>query len=521
MTLSYAHSPRHFNLTTYFLDRNLDEGRGERVALYCGEARYTYADVARLTNRIGQVLRDLGVGSGDRVLLALSDGVEFVATWYAVLKVGAVVAEVYTFLQPKDYQYYLIYSGARVIVVDATTVEKVRAVAAVCPELRHILVVGADPDGPCEASFDPLIAQASDTLDPANTSKDDIALWKFTTGSTGAPKAAIHRQRDPVISFAGYGLGVLGMTADDLVLPVPKLFFGYARDLATLFTFGVGAAGVIFPERSTPERLFDLIQRHRPSLLVQVPTMMSAMVDHPAAMTTDLSCLRLCTSAGEALPREVYHKWRRVFGVDVLDGIGSSEVYHIYISNRPGAVRPGSAGQLVPGYQASVVDPDGRPLSDGGTGELWVTGESVAVGYWNDPARSARTFVDGWVHTGDLFTRDADGYFWYQGRADDLLKVGGMWVAPLEVENCLLSHPAVRECAVVGYVHNGLTLPRAYVVLADATAMSTTLAAELQGYVRQQLAPHKYPRDLRFVAELPHTASGKVDRQALKADDGR
>lgn len=515
--LTYADIPRRFNLTTYFLDRNLEEGRGDRIALYCRDRPRTYTELARMTNRIGHVLKDLGVEMEDRVLIAMADGLEWVATWYAIPKIGAVTAEVYTFLQPKDYEYYLNYTRAKVVVVDETTRAKVLEVAPRCPHLRHVLVAGAVGElGPREVSFEQRIAQAPDSLDPADTTKDDFALWKFTTGSTGAPKAAVHCHHDPLISYEGYARGVLDYQPDDIVLPVPKLFFGYARDTVALFPFGVGAAGIVFPDRSTPERLFDLIERYRPTLFIQVPTMLNAMANHPDAARYDLGCLRLCTSAGEALPLEVYQRWQEVFGVEILDGIGSSEAYHIYISNRPGAVRPGSMGQLVPGYQALVVDEEGRPVPDGEVGELWVAGDSTALCYWNDHQKSKRTFAGDWVHTGDLVRRAADGYFWYQGRVDDLLKVGGIWVAPLEIEGCLLEHPAVRECAVVGYEEAGLTLPRAYFVLKEGFAEDERLADELKSFVKARLSPHKVPRDIRFVAELPKTASGKLDRRSLR-----
>jgi benzoate-CoA ligase family protein len=522
MTIAYTDIPNRFNLTRYFLDRTLEEGRAARVAVYAGDHAYTYGEVAGLANRIGHVLRDLGVRAGDRVLLALGDGVEFVAAWYAIIKIGGVSAEVYTFLQPKDYAYYINYTGAHVVVTDAATVDAIRTARVDCAELRHVLIagdLGPTPDlRPTESvrehALESLIARAPDALDAADTSKDDVALWKFTTGSTGAPKAAVHAQYHPLINYHAYGLGVLGLRQDDVVLPVPKLFFGYARDLTALYPFGVGGAGVVFPDRSTPERLFTLIARHRPTILVQVPTMLNVMASHPEAGAHDLSSLRLCTSAGEALPAEIYHKWKRAFGVDVVDGIGSSELYHIYISNRPGEVRPGSVGRLVPGYQARVADPDGRTVAAGEIGELWACGESAALMYWNEPEKSSHTFHGRWVRTGDLFRQDADGYFWYQGRADDLLKVGGIWVAPLEIEGCLTDHPAVAECAVVGYEQDGLTLPRAYVVVRDGSG-SPDLAEELQAFVRSRLAPHKYPRDVRFVERLPRTPSGKVDRRAL------
>jgi benzoate-CoA ligase family protein len=316
------------------------------------------------------------------------------------------------------------------------------------------------------------------------------------------------------VSFHNFALDTVGYREDDVVLPVPKLFFGYARDAATLFTFGVGAAGVVFRERSTPDVLFDLVERHRPTIMVQVPTMMSAMLEHPGAAERDLSSLRLCLSSGEALPAEVHRRWLDTYGVEVLEGVGSSELYHIYLSNRPGRTRPGSAGQVVPGYEARLLDDEGRPVPDGEPGELWVSGESAGIAYWRDHARTKRTFHGDAVRTGDLFVRDGDGFHWYRGRADDLLKVGGIWVAPLEVESCLLTHPAVAECAVVGYDEGGLTLPAAYVVVREGHE-TEGLADALQEHVRVELSPHKYPRDVRFVAELPKTASGKLDRRAL------
>ena len=297
------------------------------------------------------------------------------------------------------------------------------------------------------------------------------------------------------------------------MLPVPKLFFGYARDLAAMFPFGVGATGVIFAERTTPELIFELIARHRPTILVNVPTMMQAMLDHPGASRQDLSCLRLCTSAGEALPEPLHRRWNEAFGVEVLDGIGSSEAYHIYISNRPGRVRPGSIGEVVPGYSAEVVDDQGEPAPDGAIGRLWIRGESAALMYWQDEAASGLTFAGDLVMSGDLVERDAGGYFLYRGRADDLLKVGGIWVAPAEIERCLAEHPDVVECAVVAAERDGLTRGCAWVVV---KAGATATPESLQGFVRERLAPHKVPREVRLVADLPRTGSGKIDRSALR-----
>jgi benzoate-CoA ligase family protein len=504
-----------FNLARWFVDRHLEEGRGERTALLCGERRVTYAELAALVNRTGHVLRDLGVRQEERVLLALSDGVEFVATWYGAQKIGAVTAEVYTFLPTKDFAYYLDYTRAGVVVVDSTTLERVREARAELrdrPWPRALLTVGVAPEDlrEGEESLDVLMADAPAALDPAPTSPDDIAIWKFTTGSTGMPKACVHRTETPLRSFEHYARGVLDIRESDVVLAVPKLFFGYARDLAALYPFGVGAAGIVFPERATPERIFELVARHRPTILVNVPTMIRAMLEQP---DRDLSCLRLCTSAGEALPEELHRRWLESFGVEVLDGIGSSEAYHIYISNRPGAARPGTLGQVVPGYTALVVDEDGRELPDGETGRLWVEGDTAALMYWDAREKSNETYAGDVVMSGDLFARDADGFFHYRGRADDLLKVGGIWVAPQEIEQCLAALPDVAECAVVGYEEDGLQKPRAFVVVRDG---ATADAEALQTHVKTTLSPHKYPRDVRFVDELPRTGSGKIDRRALR-----
>jgi benzoate-CoA ligase family protein len=517
--LTYDDIPRAFNLATHFVDRNLEGGRGARTALIGPDGPTTYAELAALVNQSGHVLRELGVRPEERVLLVLADGVDFVALWYGAQKIGAVTAEAYTFLQPKDYAYYLDYTRAGVVVADSGTLERVREAAGSSSWLRHVLVVGeAGELRPGEVSFAALAAQAPDELEPAPTTRDDIALWKFTTGSTGLPKAAVHPQHSPLLSFEWYARGVLGLREDDVVLPIPKLFFGYARDLTALFPFGVGGTGIVFPERTTPERIFELVSRHRPSILAQVPTMMAAMVAHPDAKEQDLSCLRLCTSAGEALPRELYERWQATFGVEVLDGIGSSESYFIYVSNRPGRVRPGSVGEVVPGYRARVLDDEGREVPDGEVGTLWIEGDTAALLYWNEHEKTKRTFHGDLVNTGDLFVRDDDGYFWYQGRSDDLIKVGGIWVAPLEVEHCLVTHADVAECAVVGYEQGGLTLTRAHVVLRAGVTGSDELAATLQDHVRTHLSPHKYPRDVRFVAELPKTPSGKIDRRALRAE---
>lgn len=503
--MRYQDVPHHFNVGTHFLDRN----DGGRTALITNAGPVTYAELTAGANRVGNAMRALGVRQGDRVLIVLRDGVEFVATWYGAQKIGAVTAEAYTYLQVKDYRYYLDYVRPALVVADAVTVDRLRAAGA-----ENLLVVGVPQARlrPGERDFATVVDAQPAALEPAPTTRDDVAIWKFTTGSTGAPKACVLPARSPLLSFEWYARGVLGIRPDDVVLPVPKLFFGYARDLAALFPFGVGAAGIVFPERSTADRVFELIADHRPTILVNVPTMMRAMVSHPDAAAQDLSSIRLCTSAGEALPAELHRRWLDTFGVEVIDGIGSSEAYHIFLSNRPGRSRPGSLGEAVPGYRIRLVDEEGRDVPDGRTGVLEVTGETVALAYWGDSERSARVFTgEHTVRSADLLSRDPDGHFHYRGRADDLLKAAGVWVAPTEIENCLLEHPAVLDCAVTGYQADGLTLPRAFVV-ADAQVS----VQELQDFVKARLAPHKYPRDVIFVDKLPQTASGKVDRSALR-----
>ncbi|HEX6538602.1 MAG TPA: benzoate-CoA ligase family protein [Candidatus Dormibacteraeota bacterium] len=508
--------PEQLNLASRFVDSNVEQGRGDSVALITPGGPCTYSMLAARVNRIGNVLLALGVRAQQRVLLALSDSLDFVAAWYAAQKVGAVTAEVYTFLPAKDHAYYIDYTGATVVLVDGETMPRVREALELTTNQPLVLMAGpaAAQLRNGERSLEMLVATAAAELAPAPTTPDDIAIWKFTTGSTGQPKACVHPVRSAVVSHEAYARGVLDISADDVVLPVPKLFFGYARDLTALYPFGVGGTGIVFPERTTPQRIFELIAQHRPTILVNVPTMMQAMLDHPDAARQDLSCLRLCTSAGEALPEPLHRRWIERFGVPVLDGMGSSEAYHIFISGRRGRVRPGSMGEAVPGYDVDLVDDDGTTVDDGAVGRIRVRGDSIARMYWQESEKTARTFAPRTVLTGDLAVRDRDGFFWYRGRADDLLKVGGIWVAPTEVEACLAGHPDVSEAAVIGVEHAGLTLIRAFVV---PRAGAHPTPEQLRAHVRTTLSGHKVPHDIDVVAALPRTGSGKVDRRALKA----
>lgn len=507
--------PERINLTTYYLDRNVEEGRGEKVALYYKNQKITYYEVQRLTNQVGNVLKDLGVEPEDRVLLALNDSPEFVGIWFGIIKIGAVATDVYTYLQPKDYEYFLNYTKAKVAIVDHTTLEKFQEVIPQTPYLKRILVVGKSVKG--LLSFDELVGKASDRLEAADTSRDDVALWKFTSGTTGQPKGVGLTHRNSIYNFLHYCQQVLKYDPDDITLSVPKLFFGYARDAGVVYAFGSGAAAAIFPERSTPERMFEMIEKYRPTVLIHVPTMINAMLQVPQAKERyDLSCLKFCTSAGEALPEELYHRWKNTFGVEILDCIGSAELYHCYISNQRNDVMPGSLGRIVPGYEGKILDEEGKELPDGEIGTLWVKGESAGLYYWNDYDKTHRTFVGEWVNTGDLFRRDEKGYYWFSGRGGDLLKVGGIFVAPLEIENCLLQHPSIAECAVVGIKDpNNLIIPKAFIVLRQGISPSDALAEEIKNFVKTRLAPYKFPREIAFIKELPKDDRGKVRKKLL------
>jgi benzoate-CoA ligase len=505
--------PEQFNMSDYFLDHNLREGRADKIAVYYKDSTYTYAQVQEMSHRAANALREMGVEMEDRVLIALPDSIEFVAIWFAVLKVGAVITMVNTILPSADYDYYLNYTRAKVAVVHDSIVSRFEETNS--PHLKEMLVVGKDSEK--HPSFERMLAHSSAQFKNADTHRDDIAVWLFTSGTTGKPKGAVHFHHDFPFNTENYAKQVLGVNESDITLSVPKLFFGYATGTNLMFPFAAGASTALFEERSTPETMFDMIRRYRPTILTTVPTMINAMLDCDAAKSTDLSCLRMALSAGEALPPELYHRWKDRFGVEILDGIGSAELFHIYISNRMGDVKPGSLGILVPGYEARIVGPDGHKVSPGEIGTLWVKGDSAAVYYWQAHEKSKEVLRGDWVVSGDLFRQDEEGYFWYAGRADDMLKVGGIFVSPLEIENCLLQHEAVLEVCVVGQSdEDGLVKPKAYVVLHESFEASAETAEELKEFVKSRLAPFKYPRLVAFLDELPKNDRGKIERKKLR-----
>ena len=507
--------PERFNMAEYFLDHNLTAGRDNKVCLRYDHEKWTYADVVEQANRAGHLLRELGAGIEDRVLFALPDCPQFVACWFGAVKIGAVIAMVNPLLPADEYSYYLDYTRAKVFVIHESMVENLRPILDRASYLKNVLVVGNEGHG--YSHYETLAPQMLDELVTADTHRDDPAIWLFTSGSTGKPKAAVHLQHDLPYNTECYAKQVLQMRDDDVTLAVPKLFFGYATGTNLLFPFAVGAETALFAERSTPEKIFQMIEYHRPTVLTSVPTMINAMLNVTGVDQYDLSCLRVCVSAGEALPPELYRRWKDTFGVEILDGVGSAEMFHIYISNYFGDVKPGCLGKLVPGYEAQIVGPDGQEMPNDQMGTLRIKGDSAALCYWQAHEKSKTTFAGDWCTTGDQFTRDADGYFWYGGRTDEMLKVSGVFVSPTEVENCLLEHQAVLECAVIGFQdEEGLTKTKAFVVLSETFVASDELSRQLQDFVKSRLAMHKYPRRIAFVESLPKNDRGKIDRKSLK-----
>ena len=509
--------PPQFNVATHFVDRNIAEGRAAQVAFLCEDRTLTYGDVLDLTNRTGNALRELGVELEDRVLVLCLDAPEFLGAFWGAIKMGAVPIPVNTLMRAADYHYFLEDSRAKVAVVSAPLLAEAEPALAHASHLRHVLVAGGAPGR--HLGFEARLARASAELEPAATSRDDAAFWLYSSGSTGFPKGAVHLHHDMVVCAETYAKQVLALGPADRVYSAAKLFFAYGLGNAGYFPMGVGAQSVLSPGRPTPEGVFDLLTRHRPTLFFGVPTLYAAMLAlKDAERQFDLSSLRLCVSAGEALPEELYTRWRERFGVEIVDGIGTTEILHIFLSNRPGEARPGSTGRPVPGYEAAIVDDEGWPVPLGQIGNLRVKGDSTMAFYWNKHEKTKEALFGHWIQTGDKYWQDPDGYYWYAGRADDMLKVGGIWVSPVEVEAALVKHPAVLEAAVVGHEdQDRLVKPRAFVVLKEPETASLTLALELQAFVKARIAPYKYPRWVEFVAELPKTATGKIQRFKLRA----
>ncbi|MBI5512304.1 MAG: benzoate-CoA ligase family protein [Deltaproteobacteria bacterium] len=548
--------PELFNLADYCLFNRLKEGRGNHTAVRFGNRSYTYDLVATVSRALRGHLLARGVTREGRVLLLLHDTPAYPWALFGALHHGCVVAMGNPDAPPADLAYLVEYTRAQAVIALTRTAVSLGPALRDDDLLRTVVLVpevetGGDVTTKVEhpedlqglpvSSLQEALAEGKAHMKdtPRPTRRDEVALWLFTSGSTGKPKAAMHAHRDFAFNTEVYAKGTVGYRPEDVTVSVPRLFFGYATGTNLFFPFAVGATTALFAERPTPEVLCREIERHRPTVVTNVPTMMAKLLDEDLARTAvgkeplDLSGVRFHLSAGEALPPTLLSRFTERFKTDVYDGIGSAELFHIYCTNRPGDVKPGSLGRAVEGYTLRILSSDaegpGAPeLPTGETGVLWVKGDSVAFGYFHDRDKSWGTFHGHWCRTGDLFRIDGDGYLWFSGRADDLLKVGGVWVAPTEVEECLLQHPAVSLAAVLGYEDEGLVKPKAYVVLRDDARVEAAteegarvLAEALKAHVKERLSPHKYPRRVVFVGELPRTDRGKVDKKSLKDAEAR
>jgi len=510
--------PRDYNFATDILSRNLDAGRGGKVAYIDDRGGTTYAALAERVERFGHVLRTLSVRSEERVLICLTDTIDWPTAFLGAIKAGVVAVPVNTLLTEDDYCFMLADSRARVLVVSDELLPKFAKAIAASKDLVHVVVSGANAHG--HQRFDDLLNAAKTDAVTATTTRDDMCFWLYTSGSTGKPKGAVHTHADLKLTDDLYAGPILGITESDVCFSVAKLFFAYGLGNALTFPMSVGATTVLLPHRPTPDLVAEILKKHQITIFYAVPTFYAGFLASPAAPQRGELKIRRCVSAGEALPPDVGRRWSDRYGIDVLDGIGSTEMLHIFLSNRAGDVRYGTSGKPIAGYDLRLVDDDGKIITARGEmGELQVRGPTSAMMYWNNREQSRITFLGEWTRSGDKYIEDDDGYFVYCGRRDDMLKVSGMYVSPFEVEGALQSNPEVLEAAVVGWPdEDKLIKPKAFVVLKSPEKACPALAQALQNECRQKLAVYKYPRWIEFRTELPKTATGKIQRFKLRVE---
>jgi benzoate-CoA ligase len=499
--------PREYNAAHDLLERNMRIGRAEKIAFHDDAGAITYAALAERANRFGSGLLAMGLRMEDRILLALHDTVDFPTAFLGAIKAGIVPIAVNTLLTSKDYEYMLQDSRAKLLVVSEPLLPQFKPVLERLPFLKHVIVSGTP-------SYADVLAKGQPKLDPAPTTRDDACFWLYSSGSTGMPKGTVHAHSSMIETAEYYARGVLGIRESDVVFSAAKLFFAYGLGNSLSFVMAAGATAVLMAERPTPAAVFKRLKERKPSIFYGVPTLYAAMLADPAFPKKEELALRTCVSAGEALPPQISKGFKEKTGVEILDGIGSTEMLHIFLSNRPGDLRYGTTGKAVPGYELRLVDEQGNPVPQGELGELEIRGTTSAMYYWNNRAKSRSTFVGAWTKSGDKYLQDADGFYVYGGRTDDMLKVGGIWVSPAEVEAALVSHPSVLEAAVIGREdEQKLVKPKAFVVLKPGAQASDE---DLKAHVKSKLAPYKYPRWIEFANELPKTATGKIQRFKLR-----
>ncbi|MEW6639233.1 MAG: benzoate-CoA ligase family protein [Pseudomonadota bacterium] len=506
-----------YNAVTYLLDRNVAEGRGTKVVFTDPASEITYAGLQTQTRRLANVLTRLGVRREERVAMIMLDTIDFPVVFLGAIRAGIIPVPLNTLLTSAQYAYVLADCRARVLFVSEALLPAVAGILPQLPDLAHVVVCGADAHG--HQRLADLLAQESDAFETAATHRDEPAFWLYSSGSTGMPKGVRHLHGNLQATAETYAQQVLGIRESDVGLSAAKLFFAYGLGNALTFPMSVGASTILNPERPTPAVMFDLIRRHDPSIFFGVPTLFAAMLNDDANKATPRTArLRVCTSAGEALPEQVGRTWTERFGVEILDGVGSTELLHIFLSNAPGDVKYGTSGRPVPGYAVRLVNDAGQEVADGEVGELIVNAPSAGEGYWNQRSKSRQTFEGNWTRTGDKYVRDGEGRYTYCGRADDMFKVSGIWVSPFEVESALITHPSVLEAAVVPASDtDGLLKPKAFVVL-KAGASTNGLHEALKEHVKQKIGPWKYPRWIEVVESLPKTATGKIQRFKLREE---
>jgi benzoate-CoA ligase family protein len=509
--------PRDYNFAADVLQRNLDAGRANKPAYIDARGTLTYGQLADRVARFSAALRGLGVRREERVLIALLDTIDWPTAFLGCLKAGIIAVPVNTLLTEDDYRFMLDDSRAKCLVVSEALFPKFEKLIKDSPDLEHVVVSGSNPHG--YRLFEDLIGADEPDDYTAPTTCDDMAFWLYTSGSTGKPKGAVHVHASLKLTADLYGTPVAGIKESDVCFSVAKLFFAYGLGNAMTFPLSVGAATVLLADRPTPDGVAALLKTHPITVFYAVPTFYAAFLASPNAPQQSDVKIRRCISAGEALPEQIARRWKECYGVEISDGLGTTEMLHIYLTNAPGATKYGTTGKPVPGYEVKLIGDDGHPVKQGEMGEMYARGPTSAIMYWNNREKSRSAFQGEWTRSGDKYIEDEDGYYVCCGRADDMLKVSGIWVSPFEVEAALSSHPEVLEAAVVGWFdEQKLVKPRAFVVLKLPDKASEALAQVLQDHVKAKLAPFKYPRWIEFRAELPKTATGKIQRFMLRAE---